>query len=374
VLLWLSFASRPLTLIELSEAVVLDEGDTTLNQDARLRDPQVLLEICHGFLEYDAATGQAKIAHASVREYLLSDYTRHHGDAFFSFETVAGHRSLMRKCITYLMFDDFKSEGFSNVDLYARSVREFPLLDYAARCWTLHASYATVNECDLADEFFSTTGNYQAWVSWLQRTWNQHDSVHSTTLHVAASHGLISLIRSSLARSMATSPEQPRSLQASTPLQDGFFFSHHQVAKMLVAEAPEFWKEDPGGGKFARFWARSNDWKYFVDRMVRLRAEIPGQVQQKGESRLQKYWGRFKRPLSSRRTAGHGHTSLRDFSGTSTTTVGQTGGLEHYQGRDSNDRLTQPLVVRHGAGSGLPSSCFPPNDSTMVFRAASRSP
>jgi hypothetical protein len=38
-LLWLCFATRPLRLAELSEAIVVEEDDAGLDTDLRLRDP-----------------------------------------------------------------------------------------------------------------------------------------------------------------------------------------------------------------------------------------------------------------------------------------------------------------------------------------------
>jgi hypothetical protein len=105
-LMWLSFALRPLSLLELSEAAVLEDGDDTINQDSRLREPEVLLEICHGLISHDTSTltsgkGEVKLAHASVKEYLLSDHVRSSaGDEFYALDAAQGNETLMKRCLT----------------------------------------------------------------------------------------------------------------------------------------------------------------------------------------------------------------------------------------------------------------------------------
>ena len=46
-LLWLSFAQRPLSLVELSEAVIIEEG---IDDECRLHPPEVILSICQGLV------------------------------------------------------------------------------------------------------------------------------------------------------------------------------------------------------------------------------------------------------------------------------------------------------------------------------------
>ncbi|KAK4185408.1 hypothetical protein QBC35DRAFT_454323 [Podospora australis] len=56
VLLWLWFGVRPLTLLELSEAVVIDETSqemTQLDDDSRLFDPHCLVDLAQGMIRHD---------------------------------------------------------------------------------------------------------------------------------------------------------------------------------------------------------------------------------------------------------------------------------------------------------------------------------
>lgn len=281
VLLWLSFAMRPLTIIELSEAAILEDSDTTLNQDSRLHEPEVLLEICHGFLEHDVDSGKVKLAHSSVRDYLVSEYARSDGKSFFSFQTDLANRLLMQKCLTYLMFDDFRSGIAAHPSAEASRQRDFPLLDYAAHYWGLHATFATNNEWTLAEKFFSTRalprgGNYGAWVNCL------YDSAHyrpvnlmdTEPLYFAASFGMVPIVRRLLSESASIRLEHPGGRHGSTALQVACFRGKREVVEILLAAGANFWSKDRGSGLPAWYWAKVNGWMDLVDYMVQLRPEI----------------------------------------------------------------------------------------------------
>jgi hypothetical protein len=264
ILLWLSFAIRPMTIIELSEAAVLENSATTLSQDSRLHRPEVILEICHGFLEYDVVRSEVKLAHSSVRDYLLSDYAKSDGDSFFSFTADLGNQVLMHKCLTYLMFEDFKS-GVTPVGVASRQ-RDFPLLGYAAHYWGVHASFATKGEWSLAEKFFSTRtlpcgGNYGAWVSYLIPDCEPDHAMDTEPLYYAASFGIFPIVQGLLSESTSIDLEHPGGRFRSTALQVACFRGRREVAEILVAAG-------------ADFWTQTNGWTHLVDCMVQLRPEI----------------------------------------------------------------------------------------------------
>lgn len=105
-LLWLSFADEPLNLAELSEAVVLEESDTRLDDDSRLYRPQILLDICQGFVDF--SMGKITLAHSSIKTFLCSEWIQSSAVEFFGLNPATGNRILMRKCLTYLLFEDFR--------------------------------------------------------------------------------------------------------------------------------------------------------------------------------------------------------------------------------------------------------------------------
>ncbi|KAF5574265.1 ZDHHC-type palmitoyltransferase 6 [Fusarium pseudoanthophilum] len=78
-LFFLSVALRPLAIQELAEAAVLEVHKPRIDKECRLPEPMVLLEICQGLIDYDAATGVVTLSHSSVRAYITSNIT-HEGE------------------------------------------------------------------------------------------------------------------------------------------------------------------------------------------------------------------------------------------------------------------------------------------------------
>lgn len=270
---------RPMTIIELSEAAILEDSDTTLNQDSRLHRPEVILEICHGFLEYDVSSKEVKLAHPSVRDYLLSEFARNDGDSFFSFRADLGNQALMHRCLTYLMFDDFKSGVAPSPVSVAFRHRDFPLLEYATLYWGIHASFATKSEWSLAERFFSTRalprgGNFGAWVSCLIPDCSPDQVMNTEPLYYAASFGIVPMVRTLLSGSVSIDLERPGGRFGSTPLQVACFRRRREVAEILVAAGADFCSEDRGSGVPAWIWVLFNGWTDLVHDMVQLRPEL----------------------------------------------------------------------------------------------------
>ena len=63
-LLWLAHASTPLSLGELAEAVVLEPDFKRLDPEAKLNDPNDLLEICRSLVAYNSVSNTVRIAHS----------------------------------------------------------------------------------------------------------------------------------------------------------------------------------------------------------------------------------------------------------------------------------------------------------------------
>ena len=67
----------------------------------------------------------------------------------FKSSAYEGHRDLGRICLTYVLLDDFHGNLCETQSEYDERSRQYPFLDYAARCWTAHAE-----QCPDADDVF----------------------------------------------------------------------------------------------------------------------------------------------------------------------------------------------------------------------------
>ncbi|KAJ9503181.1 hypothetical protein H2202_001335 [Exophiala xenobiotica] len=145
-LLWLAYASTPLTLPELAAAVVLEpkgllDAGGSLDPDLALNDPADILEICGSLVSFNTLSGTARLAHHSVREFLTQRL-----DCTSEFYTPIGpsHRLIAESCLSYLLLDDFASGPRYPAD-FTHVLSSYPLLRYAATNWPFHVSMASQN-------------------------------------------------------------------------------------------------------------------------------------------------------------------------------------------------------------------------------------
>jgi hypothetical protein len=114
-LMWLCFSIRPLKLQELADAVVLNESDSTIDEDCRLNRPEVLLDICQGLVGFN--NDGLTLAHDSIRSFLTSQWIRDSPVAIFALDVSSSHKKMMRKSITYLSLEEFSKGYVSSIQL-----------------------------------------------------------------------------------------------------------------------------------------------------------------------------------------------------------------------------------------------------------------
>ena len=131
-LLWLCFSIRPLHLIELAEAVILRDGDTSMEDDARLTDSTILLDICHGLVVRNDFL--ITLAHDSVRSFLTGDLIKGSTAAYFALDADRAHAHIMSRCLLYLRLDVFAGGPATSPTEYNARHADYPLASYAAIC------------------------------------------------------------------------------------------------------------------------------------------------------------------------------------------------------------------------------------------------
>lgn len=106
---WLCFGRRFLTLCQLAEVCAITlEDSPTFEPDQRLNDPTDILTICGSLtttIRVEGSNGweeQPRLAHSSVREYLLSKRIRTSKAAIFSLEERASTMIMTEQCLVYL--------------------------------------------------------------------------------------------------------------------------------------------------------------------------------------------------------------------------------------------------------------------------------
>lgn len=243
-LLWVCYAYEPLTLAALCEALVLEEGDVSLDDHCRLHHPETVLNMCQGLIVYDENTSTVTLAHSSVRTFLTSHHICCSPVAFYHLDDVEAARTIFRKCLRYLMFDEFKRPCLEHELLRKRFIN-FPLLGYAARNWASHCGHGapagftlSVAEVDDVLTFFGTRdlgekgGNATAWMQVLLVEAPVQIARSTEPLYYASSYGLLSVVERLLKDGAAIDAYGGRA--CSTALQVACCRDRFSVARVLL--------------------------------------------------------------------------------------------------------------------------------------------
>lgn len=184
ILRWVLFATRPLTIRELTEALVLtsDKNEESYpydalppNWDKGIVDEtyiDAIITKVSSFVQLrkdeddeTPANKTVHLTHASVREYLLSP-AESKGLDLGLLDQFAENDHLARLCLRYLCYgvfnEDYKKAAFRHL------ISKFPFLFYATISWYNHArsrksSLSQDLEPDIEKLFNSDTKNWQLW-------------------------------------------------------------------------------------------------------------------------------------------------------------------------------------------------------------------
>ena len=123
---WLFRALRILTMEELLEALVVEEGDGDLERECLL-EPMDVITCCNGLVLYEEASGIVRFSHKTVHDYISNDVA-----------VLPEKTHLANNCLTYLAFNVFDQPCSEGSSLEAR-VQKYRFSLYAAQFWGLHA-------------------------------------------------------------------------------------------------------------------------------------------------------------------------------------------------------------------------------------------
>jgi hypothetical protein len=274
VLQWLAFSDRPVRLREATEVIAVDTQHKDFNPDKRLLDSRELLTMCSTLVTltetyyYDhdyrkVFIAELRLAHFTVKEYLLSDRLRRTPLRFYNIEEKSANVEMAKICLVYLGLPHFAS-GYRDHDYISRVLEEWPLLDYAARFCASHVK-AIEGDLDppiraLLQEFFATStkpngGNFGTLVGVIWQSSSPELIQATKPLYFAASYGLTSMVRMILNVSTAADIEAKGGRHGSSPLQVASYRGHLETVELLLAAGA-----DPNSknnlGETSLFWAK----------------------------------------------------------------------------------------------------------------------
>ncbi|KAF7979993.1 hypothetical protein HWV62_40082 [Athelia sp. TMB] len=165
-LLWLAFSNCPLEVEELADVIAIDSSADlpTYAEDLRYFCPTNTLVVCSGFVARFGAfqlfnkdpLGFVKLAHMSVKEYLISERIRDGAVSFFGINETLAHSMITQTCLAYLI--QLGSLPYINES----TLKSFPLAPYAAKSWMAHMRLGCPDNAQtkhLMHRLFSLEGN-----------------------------------------------------------------------------------------------------------------------------------------------------------------------------------------------------------------------
>ena len=178
IIQWLAYSERPMSLTEISEALTVDpDDDYQYDVERRLEDPQDLFRICSSLVTTEPWPGspwtppvlrkRLRFAHFSVREYLESSRTHDGPNKKYAIQKIRSNTFIAESCIVYLSHLDVSQKRTDDDDDDDdESLRkEYPLADYAASNWIVHAERAEEggNIIALSKAFFREVDRLPRW-------------------------------------------------------------------------------------------------------------------------------------------------------------------------------------------------------------------
>ena len=242
-LMWMSHVSKPLTVIELSDALAIKLGETSLNTKYR-PSQKMMVDCCLGLVTVDEESSVIRLVHYTVQEYL-----REHLDQTFDL----GRQTIAEHLVTYLLTEPFAHGCCPDEFSILAVISRYPFVKYAAQRWGHHVRIANSERANklaltllqarpqlaLSDQISHYTRSY------IRYYWEAKEASSVNGLHVAAYFGLEDLAKQLLDTNVvdiysATSIGTTALIHASAS-------GHIRFLKMLIAKGADVRKENGYG-------------------------------------------------------------------------------------------------------------------------------
>ena len=292
VLLWLTYAQRPLKVVELRHGLGVRIGATELNQEDLFPEKEIV-SVCAGLVMVDKESHAISLVHYTTQEYLQKVLGSWFDDP---------QAEIVRSCLTYLSFTAFADGLCSTDEEFETRLREYGLLDYAARYWGSHARSCQSASIEkqafllLADAAKVASIDQVMFVStYRHRGYSQQGPKGATSMHLISHFALTDLITGLLAQYDINADAKDN--DGRTPLSWAAGRGHEAVVQTLLATG----KVDPDAkdifGQTPLSWAAGNGHEAVVQTLL-----ATGKVDPDAKD------GRGRTPLSW--AAGNGHEAV----------------------------------------------------------------
>ncbi|KAI9828700.1 MAG: hypothetical protein M1832_001803 [Thelocarpon impressellum] len=136
VLSWITYAKRPLTVLELQHALAVELNEPCLDPD-NLKDVADMVTVCAGLVTIEQESRNIRLVHYTTQEYLERIHLK---------SDPSIQQKIAATCLTYLSFDAFQCGRCASDEMFENLLSQHPLLDYAAENWGHYAHWDTESE------------------------------------------------------------------------------------------------------------------------------------------------------------------------------------------------------------------------------------
>lgn len=241
ILVWVTCTVLPLTLENLREAIAVEYDVTEIEEieESRLHNPRDILIVASSLLIV-SEDGHVKLAHLSVKDYLLSAEIRGTPSiAVFSISLGEVYRELALDCLAYLSLKSLSTGPSTTTEDWESRLTSHPLLRHAAKGWTYYTRQAqpSTELKEATTRFFSSESSaiFMSWIQILNSNWIfewKDYPRHATPLYYAASFGLEEVVASLIEKNVDVNA--PGSRFGGTALHGAALREHVPIMEALL--------------------------------------------------------------------------------------------------------------------------------------------
>ncbi|KAF3481765.1 uncharacterized protein GIQ15_04524 [Arthroderma uncinatum] len=154
IITWVYCPHRPLTVLEIQEAIAPNvHGSTLYARQARQDVP--LATLCHNMIVVNSVSNTVTLIHSTFKEFLANYHNKWQSLQLPGLSSPATF--LSRKCLAYLCLDRLDGKVPLKLEDLKEELARYPLLEYAANFWGKHAQNIELDDyLELSQALFAS--------------------------------------------------------------------------------------------------------------------------------------------------------------------------------------------------------------------------